>query len=1281
MKRIAKIAGWVIGGILVLILSLLLMLRTGMLNQWLASVVSSKGSQMLHSEVKLDSIRGNLFGDFYLKNFSLSRNDTTLVSFEKLEVRYSLISILKKDVNVESISLEGLRVFAQQEKDFTWNLEHLIPADTTKVQQDSLSKSGSAWKVDVADFQLKNFQGTISSLDTAGVIPQKLSANLQLAFRFEPNKLNLNLLHFYLQTQSPDVQIKTLTGKMEMENQRLSWSDLHFETTRSRMSGHGEVPLDSLNLAKVQLTFQPLDLADLQPFVSKPLYGTPEIQLSLKGGLQQNMVQLNVQEAKQRLSLDGWFSNLQSNPRYNFQLNIDSVNAATWTGDTTLTSSISGRFSVEGKGFDIKTNQLKLDGFLNDARYSGYTVKKLQMNMDKQADSIYARIDADTWLGSMESVVQLEKIFTQPVYQLKAKLRNLDLADFLPTDTVKSDLNLDVKVSGSGKDLNSLKAQAEIKSAASVLFGQPVSDFHTRINYHAGDYRLDSLLLEVPAFRVSASGKGNIHSANDFSVTVQVRNINSLTTPLGLPSSEMTGTIAGGVTGPADSLHFAGNLDLQHLRYDSIMVRDFSGNIEAILQDSMYHGDANMQANSVNVNGMSLRSLGLKSRFRNGSLENQIDLVMNDSLQAQAIANVYYKGVPRIEVKKIHLNLIHSEWIGGSDSTSIIPTRDSIVVKNLELSSEKQKIAVNGRLAFHGREDLNFLLDNLDLSQIPHFKGVPQNLGGIVSSGIRLFGDAANPEMQGLLDVQNPALDTISLKKIRVDMNYQNEKLALQAQVLGQKDSLLSADLDLPLHLSFSDSIYLLRKTEPIHGNLRIDSLEIARFNRFIVQKGMKISGLFSANVQLSNTIDDVKIGGHVWLDEGQFDDKEYGLKYRNIMLRSGLQGNRFSIDTLGIKSGKGYLGMHGYVELKSQLGVEPEYIQMNISGKNFALANSDLLDAIVNTNMLLEGTPKQPKFSGKLTVDEAHLNADALRARLAMKSDDPNPPLLVQAIHNTSASDTSRKVQVTVKDTLSPFQSGDFYRNLTGSFALNVPGNFWIRGKDMNFELKGDLRAVKEGVPIDLFGTLNVQRGFYKMYGKRFDFESGSLTFTGSDEINPGVDFTIVYTFRDVEKQLRKLTLHITGRALQPEFSFRLDNETIDEQDALAYILFGRSSNQLNSSQSSSVNSASGVAKNLALGQVSSLLKDALQSTLNLDVLEISGGEDWSSSSVTVGKYITNNLFLGYQHTFALDKKTKIIEPEKITLEYQIFRWLYLQATNQTTNSGFDLIVKKSWK
>ena len=87
------------------------------------------------------------------------------------------------------------------------------------------------------------------------------------------------------------------------------------------------------------------------------------------------------------------------------------------------------------------------------------------------------------------------------------------------------------------------------------------------------------------------------------------------------------------------------------------------------------------------------------------------------------------------------------------------------------------------------------------------------------------------------------------------------------------------------------------------------------------------------------------------------------------------------------------------------------------------------------------------------------------------------------------------------------------------------------------------------------------------------------------------------------------------------------------------------------------------------------------LGNRLGMDVVEISSGESWKSGQVKIGKYITNDLFLSYQQTYAFDKKEKIIEPEKITLEYQILRALFLQATNQTTNSGFDLIFRKSWR
>nr|MDA3954517.1 translocation/assembly module TamB domain-containing protein [Bacteroidales bacterium] len=235
--------------------------------------------------------------------------------------------------------------------------------------------------------------------------------------------------------------------------------------------------------------------------------------------------------------------------------------------------------------------------------------------------------------------------------------------------------------------------------------------------------------------------------------------------------------------------------------------------------------------------------------------------------------------------------------------------------------------------------------------------------------------------------------------------------------------------------------------------------------------------------------------------------------------------------------------------------------------------------------------------------------------------------------------------------------------------------------GKDMNFELEGSLQALKSSENLDLFGTLKVKKGFYKLYGKNFTFNKGELRFTGGHEINPMVDFSVLYRFRDIEQQLRKLTLNITGRLLQPELEFRLDEKNIEEKDAIAYIVFSKSVNQLSDNQLNKLMSSENITLNLALGQISNILKETLPWSTRLDVVEIAGENNWKSSSVTLGKYITNKLYLSYEQSFVLDKKTNSVNTEKYILEYQLFRNLILKATNQSTNSGFDLIFKESWK
>jgi len=402
------------------------------------------------------------------------------------------------------------------------------------------------------------------------------------------------------------------------------------------------------------------------------------------------------------------------------------------------------------------------------------------------------------------------------------------------------------------------------------------------------------------------------------------------------------------------------------------------------------------------------------------------------------------------------------------------------------------------------------------------------------------------------------------------------------------------------------------------------------------------------------------------------------GVTYKNIMLDGAFSNERITLNILKLHSGEGYFQASGHAGIDLLKQKKLKNLDMQIAARDFKAITSKKGEAVISSNLALSGPYHNARIDGQLTILRSTINADMILAESRMKADNPNPPLLIQAMKDTLHLDSTATTQ---KGSTMIMKNNSFYNNLSGTFKVQVPGNTWIKGKDMNFELKGQLRAVKEGPQFDLFGDLSVNRGYYKFYGKRFSFNKGNVTFTGGREINPMIDFEVTYSFRDEDRELRYLALHLTDRALNPDIRFTMDNIPIEEKEAIAYILFGRRLENLTNQQTSTVEQSTlNLTKNIALGQISNMLKDALQSSLQLDVVEISGEDSWRSGKVTVGKYITNDLYLRYEQSFAFDKKNKIIEPEEIALEYQIIRSLFIQATNQRENSGFDLIFKKTW-
>jgi autotransporter translocation and assembly factor TamB len=212
------------------------------------------------------------------------------------------------------------------------------------------------------------------------------------------------------------------------------------------------------------------------------------------------------------------------------------------------------------------------------------------------------------------------------------------------------------------------------------------------------------------------------------------------------------------------------------------------------------------------------------------------------------------------------------------------------------------------------------------------------------------------------------------------------------------------------------------------------------------------------------------------------------------------------------------------------------------------------------------------------------------------------------------------------------------------------------------------------------LFGTINTVRGHYDLYGRRFSIEEGQLIFQGGTDYNTRLSITAEYVFRGANRVKRSLLLLVSGTAERPELAFKLDGSDISEGDALAYILFGRSFDQLTRGQQGEVGEQSS-GRELAQGVAAGIVADQLAKTLGrefrLDVIDIRAKSDFGGAAFEVGKYLTTDLFVSYQRGFGSAEDNEFA-PEIVTLEYELTRNIFLRLVEgNSRQSGFDVIFR----
>ena len=1273
-KNILKIILYVVASLtffLAAAILLVVLLIYGCFNNQITRVINSQSESMMNGRLTVGSLEGRLFEGFTLNRILVTFEDDTVIYAGSWQVKYNLRSLLHKKIHITTSSVSDVMVRMVQNSDSVWNLESLIPEPVN--EPEDTTSSPFSWEIAVDDFRINHLGLQVELLDTSSLIPDKTEADIHLQFGMKENDIIIRLIDSQVNSKDPDVIAYHLSSSILLTGDSLIVEQFNPHLPQTQIKAQARLEFSAPENLTAHLFVPALAFDDFRDFMGElPLYGKPSLEFTAEN---RNYL-LNIWNMNQEISLKGFLSGIDSLAHYSLNAGFKNLDIGEWVSDPELKSNITGTIEVSGTGLSVVENQLNTSASFPMLEFAGYTAA-LQMSARKTGPVADGRLYIDSKMGKIFSDLSLNDMFKLPVYQINAIISKINISEISGDSLLTSDLNFSIGVNGKGIHPEKIQIGGDIQSGYGTIAGIEMDTLIIKGQYDRGHYSLKEFMVRTTPFLLEAFGKGDINGRNDIGYQLIMKDVSPLGRFLGADSLTMEGFVGGTFSGTLNDAEIVQNIRLNNLKFNDIILDSLQVSLQGFIQNTMYSGTLGTRLTRVQLPGFQVDKLEMQSAFDGAQLKNELKIMLGQDIDAEAL--IYFRPDDILTLNMPQSKLIYKDniWLGRADSISFNSEEKQVTASGISFESGDQKIEMGGSFSTTGSVKGFIGVENLDFAKLPLelFSGFkPEGRTNFVAS---LSGTAAAPLLESELEITGLRMDSLALDTIMTKISFDEDAFRVKGNVDGYGTSLLQFDGLLPYHFSFMDTMHILSADDRLRFDISSNLPGLQPFSAFFPE-GVSVEGSSDIHIRVRNNLTDPDFSGSINFNDGILKYPLYGIDFKNIQLSGNLGQMRLLLDSLRMEGGRGFLKMDGFVEIKSMDTLAIKSFKINLQSNRFTVINGPQGEITVNSRLQVQGDSESANFNGNMTIEQGLIQIDAVMSQFGMVADDPNPPLLLEAIHNSR--EPNQPDSMVINESIGMEHLS--FENLRGEFDIDIPGNFWIRGKDMNFELGGNLRAIADRGQLDLFGLLDIRRGHYQVYGKRLVVHTGKIELTGGSEINPVLDVEIGYAFRDDEKQLRNLTVGVTGRALQPAITFQIDGERIDEKDGISYLIFGKSTAELTQGEQSSVDyNLEDIGKSLVLGQLSGLVQGALQSSLGLDVVDIEGSDNWSKGSVTIGKYIARNLFLSYSREFSMDRKSKISHPDNISLEYQILKWLYLQAVSQGTNSGFDLILQKKWK
>lgn len=448
---------------------------------------------------------------------------------------------------------------------------------------------------------------------------------------------------------------------------------------------------------------------------------------------------------------------------------------------------------------------------------------------------------------------------------------------------------------------------------------------------------------------------------------------------------------------------------------------------------------------------------------------------------------------------------------------------------------------------------------------------------------------------------------------------YKNRQIAISTNFLIEEDLLKASNVVMSApDFQGSGAVAVLLSNNLMRGGIS-GQLDELSFYEHLVGVGHELHDT-DFNVTFSPVVGKQSI--LVDVRAKSYESKEYLISMNDIGLNASLVGAKLNIDSLRAINAEG-----GEIRVSGDYDLANGVVDISLKANDFYISHMDIAKGIVSADLSFKGKGTYYLLSGDVLVDNMNIKL-------------PN---------NFSQSVAELNIQTVSSH--SDNKPQDAMQDITLDVDVDAPKQIFVRGWGLDAEFGGKVKAHGSLSNPEFDGAIDLKRGRYEAFGKKFKIFKARLNFSGTIPPSPKFDLLAETKTGEITAQVG-----IKGNVLSPVIEF-YSIPPLPEDEVLAHILFGEGVENISPFQA--VKLAQTLQKFTGHGGGVSAFDpvELLRTTAGFDELRFDTDQN-GNASVGAGKHLSDKVYVEVEAGSGTGSGQANIEIEltpHITLESQI--------------------------